>query len=97
MDPFELIICGDEQRRTGAVQATRILRQRFPSIPPGWIQVMDHAGEVYVLNVCDGTVRAFDGTRVQEGEETLQWSSLLELIEWMADESQAIEKDSHFK
>ncbi len=96
VDPFELTICGDEQGRTGAVQATRILRERFPSVPPSWIQVMDHAGEVYVLDAQGGTVSAFDGMRVHEGEETLKWPSLTELIQWMADESQEIAKDSRF-
>ncbi|MCC6355197.1 MAG: SMI1/KNR4 family protein [Verrucomicrobiae bacterium] len=96
IDPFALTITGDEQGSIGSVRSTRIMRQREPRLPASWIQVMDHAGEVFVVDAKHGKVFAFDGIRVREGEETLKWESLLEFVRWMAAEARAINQDPRF-
>ncbi len=95
-DPFAINITGDNESRIGTIQATLFRRKIIPNMPRSLIQIMDHAGEVYLLDTDSGNVYAYDEHRVCKGEETLQWESLTQFITWIVGEAHAFQHDTQF-
>ncbi len=89
IDPFDVCMGGDEHRQVGAVPATLQLRQRFGAeVPLSALQIMEHAGEVYLADSVTGAVAAFEALRPVRGEETLCWGSFEGFFEWLVKEAQ---------
>jgi hypothetical protein len=96
IDPFAINITGDNEGRIGTVQATLSRRKIAPNMPLSLIQIMDHAGEVYLLDTDSGAICAYDEYRICKGEETLQWESLTQFIIWTIGEARAFQHDTQF-
>jgi|WetSurMetagenome_2_1015567.scaffolds.fasta_scaffold628432_1 hypothetical protein len=89
--PFEVVITGDDAGRYSAVTQTRALWKCHPALESSRaVQIMDHAGQVYLYFPQDGRVCAYDSLRPVSGEEISVWSSFEQFIEWVFAEANAI-------
>lgn len=89
--PFEVVLAGDDAGRYSAVTQTRALWKCRPALESSRaIQIMDHAGQVYLYFPQDGRVCAYDSLRPVPGEEVSVWSSFDQFIEWVFAEAKAI-------
>jgi hypothetical protein len=92
--PFEVVLAGDDAGRYSAVTQTRALWKSRPALERSRaIQIMDHAGEVYLYLPQDGRVCSYDAFRPVPGEEVSVWSSFDQFIEWLFAEAKAIAQE----
>ena len=92
VDPFSIILAGDESGRLSAITETRELWRRTPLLEQlKAIKLTEHAGECYI-HYPDGSVAAYDSFRPLRGEETLQWRSFREFFDWLFEEAGRISR-----
>lgn len=96
LDPFDLCIAGDPQRRVGAVASTKSLRENVPDAPVSAVQIMEHAGEVFLLRVPSGEIVAHESARPVLGAETLRWGNFVEFFDWIVGEAHRFQSGSGF-
>jgi hypothetical protein len=93
--PFDICIAGDSTGAVGAIPATRSLQNTLGFfLPADCVQIMDHAGEVYILTVATGAVAAFEARRPIQGHETAKWACFREFFEWIVSEAQRFQSGS---
>ena len=94
VDPFEVLMAGDDAGTMSAVTETLRLWRENPS--QTGIQVMSHAGEVYLYYPETERVCAYDALRPIMGEETLAWDNFGCFMDWVFAEAAAMSKDTGF-
>jgi hypothetical protein len=89
IDPFDVCIAGDSAGTIGAVAATKSLQETSGEpLPLDCMQIMEHAGEVYILRAATGAVAAYEALRVVQGHETLEWACFKDFLDWVVVEAQ---------
>ena len=89
--PFEVVLGGDDAGRYSAVTQSRALWKFRPALGTSKaIQLMDHAGQVYLYFPHDGHVRAYDALRPVPGEEVSAWGTFDQFVEWVIAEARGI-------
>jgi hypothetical protein len=91
VSPFELVVAGDESGKYSAVTETQTLWGEYPALRESrLVQIMDHAGVVYLYQPENERVSAYDSFRPFLGEETLSWQSFAEFLDWIFREAKSI-------
>ena len=97
IDPFNIIVAGDEAGRLSAVTETCRAWENNPAMKARKaVQVMAHAGEVYLYYPENEHVSAYDALRPVVGEETLSWESFRLFLDWVVTEAEATMDDPRF-
>lgn len=96
IDPFDLCIVGDSQRRVGAVASTEAFRENTLDAPVSAVQIMEHAGELFLLMIPTGEIVAYEAARPVLGEETLRWGDFIEFFDWIVREARQFQSGSEF-
>ncbi|MBX3414800.1 MAG: hypothetical protein KF708_19095 [Pirellulales bacterium] len=96
--PFNIIVSGDDRGSLSSLTETRHIWDLNPTLQlQNAIQLMDHAGEVYIYYSGSEKVLAFDSLRPVAGEEMLSWDSLESFLDWVLLEAQKIKNDSRYR
>lgn len=97
IDPFNIIIAGDEAGCMDAVTETLSLREGGPATAAmDAVKIMDHAGEIYLYHPEGESVAAYDSLRPFRKEETMRWESFEEVVDWVFREAEEMKKDDRF-
>ncbi|HUU83203.1 MAG TPA: hypothetical protein VM243_06830 [Phycisphaerae bacterium] len=97
VDPFNIVVAGDDEGRFSTVTETQCLWSENPPLRKAkFVKLMEHAGEIYLYNPDTERVAAYDAFRPVTGEETLTWESFDQFVEWVFEEARAIAKGQEF-
>lgn len=97
IDPFNIIVAGDEAGTLSALTETHPVWERNPALQARKdVQVMAHAGEVYLYYPENEHVAAYDALRPVAREETLSWESLKLFLDWVVTEAEAAMNDPRY-
>lgn len=97
IDPFSIIVAGDDAGKLSALTETHRLWEGNPVLQARKaVQVMAHAGEVYLYYPDSEHVAAYDALRPVAGEETLSWESFKLFLDWVVTEAEATMNDPRY-
>jgi hypothetical protein len=83
VDPFSILVAGSED---GSYSALSQSSQYDKSAIAGLV-IMDHAGEIYVYTASDGSVRAYEQTRISPRDVIHHFDSFDRFVEWLVEEA----------
>jgi len=95
VDPFNIIITGDEAGHMTCVTETRGIRIKGAGFDRGVVKIMDHAGESYLVLGGSGAVEAFDSLNVAADQATQRFSGLASFIDWIISEAIQFQHESN--
>jgi len=96
--PFEIVVGGDESGSYSAVTQTMPLWEINPGLKSNCpVQIMIHAGEIYLNWPETDSILAYDSMRPVVGEETMKWDTFAAFLDWLFQEAVAIEKCNKFQ
>ena len=97
IDPFSIIVAGDDAGKRSALTETHGLWKRNAALEAcKAVQVMAHAGELYLYYPENEHVSAYDALRPVPGEETLSWESFKLFLDWVVNEAETMMRDPEY-
>jgi len=88
VNPFNVLVTGDENALLTAASETRSLRASpCFHLPHTYVKIMDHAGESYLYDAATGRVVAYESLNATLGSETLTWPNFRAFLEWLIEEA----------
>jgi len=83
VDPFNVVITGNDGAGMTCVSETRNLHIEKPGLDERVVKIMDHAGESYLFLEESGAVEAFDSFCVVAGQATQRFVDFGSFLEWV--------------
>ena len=91
--PFNVVVAGDQDGLMSCVTETIGIRHSIdPRIGPA-VKIFDHAGESYFYVSESESIKSYDSLNVTAGDETGNFGSLAEFLDFLFEEACGAEGD----